>query len=294
MRCACPHVANADTGDVRRMAELIVIACALCVGPASAPAAPTPTPPSTAAVSIPMSSSGDPVAQAQAETQAGSPAETLSGTPSDTGLSEGSAGEMQQPVTPVFGETSYAPTSTTEAAISGAANPAPAPTASEFRHISARFAGLPDADSTPAAPPRPHLTIGEPIAVTTMHVVHDDKPSTALRRADCKMEVLHAKPAGKTREVGTLSVDGAPAQHEDILSLVRHRACEAGANAVLIKSMDKKRIEGVSVDHVEAVALVLGTPPPPADPSPVPKSITVTPEGPAVPKTITVDPGPAR
>ena len=55
--------------------------------------------------------------------------------------------------------------------------------------------------------------------------------------------------------------------------------------------MGETRVAGVKVDHVEAVALIVGTPKPPVDPSPVPKTITVTPEGPAVPKTITVDPG---
>jgi hypothetical protein len=54
--------------------------------------------------------------------------------------------------------------------------------------------------------------------------------------------------------------------------------------------MGKRRVEGVNVDHVEAVALMIGTPKPPVDPSPVPKTITVTPDGPAAPKTITVDP----
>ena len=88
-------------------------------------------------------------------------------------------------------------------------------------------------------------------------------------------------------------VPAAPDQREDIMSLLKRKACEAGANAVLIKSISQRRVEGVQVDHVEAVALVLGTPKPPVDPSPVPKTITVTPEGRAVPKTITVDPGAA-
>ena len=123
----------------------------------------------------------------------------------------------------------------------------------------------------------------------------DDSAEGFAPPANCDMrsdvQILHDKPTGKTREVATLKVDGAPAQYEDILALLRRKACEAGANAVLIKSMAKTRVEGVKVDHVEAVALIVGTPKPLVDPSPVPKSITVTPEGPAVPNTITVDPG---
>jgi hypothetical protein len=155
-----------------------------------------------------------------------------------------------------------------------------------------RFGGIPSSDATSerAAPSRLRLRVEKAIGVTTMRVVKDDNPEGSTPPAKCEVQILRDKPVGKTREVATLNVDGAPAQHEDILSLLKRKACEAGANAVLIKSMGKKRVEGVNVDHVEAVALMIGTPKPPVDPSPVPKTITVTPEGPAAPKTITVDP----
>ena len=161
----------------------------------------------------------------------------------------------------------------------------------EFHRTPERFGGIPSSGSTPAVPPRTRLSVEKAIGVTTMRVVKDDISEGSAPPAACQVQILHDKPAGKAREVATLNVDGAPGQHEDILSLLKRKACEAGANAVLIKSMGKTRVEGVKVDHVEAVALIVGTPKPPVDPSPVPKSITVTPEGPAVPKTITVDPG---
>ncbi len=294
------------------MAELIAIACALCAGAAAASAAPTPAPPpaGAAAVSVPASPDAAPAAQVQQDMRADSPVEPVAETPSDTRATDsgatdsgatdsgatdsGATGDVQPSAPAAFGETSSAPTFQTEAIIGTAAKPAPAPAAPGLHRIPQRFGGLPDAGSAPDAPPRPRLSVGAPIAVTTMHVVRDKGASSAMRGADCAVQLLHAKPAGTAREVGTLSVDGAPAQHEDILSLVRQRACQAGANAVLIKRMDKKQVAGVSVDHVEAVALVLGTPPPPVDPSPVPRTITVTPDGPAAPKTITVDPGPSR
>jgi len=181
-----------------------------------------------------------------------------------------------------------------EAAIGGqpaeAVNPSATATPAELRRTPERFGGLPAEDSTPVAPSRPRLSVEKAIGVTTMRVVKDDSSEGSAAPAECEVQILHDKPSGKTREVATLNVDGAPAQHEDILSLLKRKACEAGANAVLIKSMGKTRVEGVKVDHVEAVALIVGTPKPPVDPSPVPKTITVTPEGPAVPKTITVDP----
>jgi hypothetical protein len=163
-------------------------------------------------------------------------------------------------------------------------------TAAELHRTPERFGGIPASDSTPAAPSRPRLKVEKAIGVTTTRVVRDDSSEGSMPPAKCEVRILRKNPAGKTREVATLKVEGAPAQHEDILSLLKRKACEAGANAIVIKSMGKTRVEGVKMDHIDAVALVVGTPKPPVDPSPIPKTITVTPEGPAVPKTITVDP----
>ena len=172
-----------------------------------------------------------------------------------------------------------------------AAEPSGVAAAADLHQTPERFGDIPASQRTPAAPSRPRFSVGMPIGVTTTRVVRDDGSEDSALPAKCEAQILHDKPTGKTREVATLNVDAAPAQHEDILSLLKRKACEAGANAVLIKSMGQKRVEGVAVDHVEAVALIVGIPKPPVDPSPVPKTITVTPEGPAVPKTITVDPG---
>jgi hypothetical protein len=146
-------------------------------------------------------------------------------------------------------------------------------------------------EATPVPPSRPRLSVDKAIVVTTMGVVRDDSPEGSASPARCEVRILNHLPAGETREVATLKIDGAPAQHEDILSLLKRKACEAGANAMVIKSMGQTRVEGIEVDHIEAVALIVGSPKPPVDPSPVPKSITVTPDGPALPKTIEVDPG---
>ena len=179
-----------------------------------------------------------------------------------------------------------------------AAQPSAAATPGELQRTPDRFGGIPASNGTPVAPSRPRFSIGKALGVTTTRVGQDDNSDDSSGAssppANCDVQsdvqILDHLPTGKTREVATLSVDGAPAQHEDILALLKRKACEAGANAVLIKRMLQTRVEGVKVDHVEAVGLIVGTPKPPVDPSPVPKSITVTPEGPAVPKTITVDP----
>ena len=180
------------------------------------------------------------------------------------------------------------------AADTAAAQPSAAATPDELHRTPDRFGGIPASNSTPVAPSRPRFSIGKALGVTTTRVGKDDNSDDSsggsALPANCDVQILHHQPTGKTREVATLSVDGAPAQHEDILALLKRKACEAGANAVLIKRMSETGVAGVKVDHVEAVGFIVGTPKPPVDRSPVPKSITVTPEGPAVPKTITVDP----
>src|SRR5260370_10981147 len=102
----------------------------------------------------------------------------------------------------------------------------------------ARCGGPPASDAAPgpAAPSRPRLRVEKAISVTTMRVVKDDNPEGSSPPAKCEVQVLRDKPVGKMREVATLKVDGAPAQHEDILSLLKRKACEAGGNAGLIKS----------------------------------------------------------
>ena len=151
---------------------------------------------------------------------------------------------------------------------------------------------MPAPESTPEMiGKRPHLRLERPIGEITMRVVKNSGSQGAADGAACDVQILHQKPATAAREVATLKVDGTPAERENLYSLLKRRACEAGANAIVIKDVEKQRLEGVKFDHLEAVALVIGTPGPPVDPSPTPKSITVTPEGPAVPKTISVDPG---
>jgi hypothetical protein len=163
-------------------------------------------------------------------------------------------------------------------ALGGCARAAPPPSIISPPAASAvTDGGITASDSAPATPSRPQLRIEKAIGVTAMRVVKDDSSEGSASAAKCEVQILPEKPGGKTREVATLKVDGAPAQHENILSLLKHEACEAGANAIVIKSMGKPRAAGIKMDHLDAVALVVGTPDPPVDPSPVPKTITVDP-----------------
>ncbi len=124
------------------------------------------------------------------------------------------------------------------------AEPSAIATPAEPHRTPERFGGIPTSERTSVAPSRPRLRVEKAIEVTTMRVVRDDTSEGSVPPAKCEVQILHENPAGKAREVATLNVDGAPAQHEDILSLLKRKACEAGANAVVIKSMGQNARRG--------------------------------------------------
>jgi len=105
----------------------------------------------------------------------------------------------------------------------------------------------------------------------------------------CNVQILRDKPAASARQVATFKIDGMPSQRDDILTMLKGKACEAGANALLIKDARQEDSEAGSVYHVEAVAFFAKKPGRAAGHAPAPKTITVPPPTQAVPKTITVD-----
>jgi hypothetical protein len=231
---ACPRSVRADTDDVRRLAEIILVCCAI---------------------------GGVTRASAQPAVE--------------------NAAEPQRQAAPI------------EDNLTGNAAAAPfaTPSSAAPHRSLERYGGIPAPESTRDALKHPRLRLEKPIGEITMRVVKNNNSNGAEGGGTCEIQILHDQPERAAREVGTLKIDGAPAQRDNLLSLLKRQACEAGANAIIIKSIEKRRLDGVRFDHVEAVALVVGTPKPPVDPSPAPKTITVTPDGPAIPKTINVDPG---
>lgn len=108
----------------------------------------------------------------------------------------------------------------------------------------------------------------------------------------CDVQILHDKPKAAVREVATFKLDGALAERDQIMSLLKRRACEAGANALLLKKPDSTATAAQGAYHVEAVALLLESAR--RDHTPVPKTIEVPLPSKPVPKTITVDPDAPR
>jgi hypothetical protein len=102
--------------------------------------------------------------------------------------------------------------------------------------------------------------------------------------SQCDVEILHKKPRSAVREVATFKLDGEPVERDQIMALLKRRACEAGANALVLKQSDS----AAGTYHVEAVALRIESAKPAG--KPVRKTIEVPLPSKPVPKTITVDP----
>ncbi|HVA41507.1 MAG TPA: hypothetical protein VNF49_12630, partial [Candidatus Binataceae bacterium] len=159
-----------------------------------------------------------------------------------------------------------------------------------------RFAAIPGSDNTASgsdntapAPARPRLRLDPTIGVTAMRLMPDAPEAdaqTAAAPAKCALKILHEKPAAPSREVAIIKLSGAPAQHEVVWSLLKRKACEAGANAVLVKNKDRSGSGAAAKYTVDAVALVVEAVKPAVREKPVPKTITVPA---AAPKTIELD-----
>jgi hypothetical protein len=158
-----------------------------------------------------------------------------------------------------------------------------------------RLTGVPS-DNTGPAPPR---IIFEPaIGVTTMRLVGKDKSLEGSQNAEpppkCSVQILHKQPTASARQLATFKIDATPAQRGDVLTVLEGKACEGGANALLIKDARQEESQAGPVYHVEAIAFFVEQPKTAAKTAPAPKTITLPPPSLAVPKTITVDSGVKR
>lgn len=111
-------------------------------------------------------------------------------------------------------------------------------------------------------------------------------------RSHCTVQILREKPRTAAREVATFKLGGARRNRGAMMALLKRRACEAGANALLLKK--SKKSTQASGYQIEAVALVLKSAKPSSESKPVPKTIEVPLPSAPVPKTITVDPDAGR
>lgn len=111
---------------------------------------------------------------------------------------------------------------------------------------------------------------------------------TGSSAAKCSVRILKKKPKTAARKVATFKFEAMRRDRKTVMALLKRRACEAGANALLITK--SKKNNDASTYHVEAAAFVIESVKPASHAKPVPKTIEVPLPSKPVPKTITVDP----
>lgn len=86
-------------------------------------------------------------------------------------------------------------------------------------------------------------------------IVQIDSIDRAAKPADCSMPVLHSESrATNYRKIAIVEAWGQPGQENEVLEAVRHRACEIGADAILVVS-GQSQIDG----RLEAMDLPTST-----------------------------------
>jgi hypothetical protein len=108
-----------------------------------------------------------------------------------------------------------------------------------------------------SAPPRPQIKLLPPDLVLVARVGNADIPP---RAAGCSLQTLEQTPSAIFRDLGSIELVGSVPAGKDVLMAVDQKACETGADAILVKQREE-RLNGDHVDyHVIAEALLLQKP----------------------------------
>jgi hypothetical protein len=81
----------------------------------------------------------------------------------------------------------------------------------------------------------------------------------AARQPDCDMPVLRHVPLTEYREVGLVEATGSVYATEDqVLPVVKRKACESGADAIIILTSKSQTTEGLVGYYIDAEAIIYG------------------------------------
>jgi len=82
---------------------------------------------------------------------------------------------------------------------------------------------------------------------------------TAAKPPNCDIKVLRHDPLADYRKVGIIEATGSVyANESDILPLVKRKACESGADAIIILTSKSQTTEDLVGYYIDAVAIVYG------------------------------------
>jgi hypothetical protein len=113
--------------------------------------------------------------------------------------------------------------------------------------------------ATAYSPPRAAIEY-PPLQVTVARLVPSGLPA---KPANCSMPELKSLPGNGVKKIGTIRISGVAAHQDDVLMLVRRKACEMGADAIFITAEQEQTSGGIAMYQVSADAIVYanGSPP---------------------------------
>jgi hypothetical protein len=82
---------------------------------------------------------------------------------------------------------------------------------------------------------------------------------SAAKPPNCDIKVLKHEPLTEYRKVGIIEAEGSVyAAEEDVLPSVKRKACETGADAIVILTSKSQTTENMVGYYIDAVAIVYG------------------------------------
>ncbi len=87
-----------------------------------------------------------------------------------------------------------------------------------------------------------------------------EPPGRAAKPPDCDMPVLRSEPLKDFRKVAIIEGTGnVYAEEKDVLPVVKRRACESGADAIILLTSKSQTTEGMVGYYIDSVAIVYGS-----------------------------------
>lgn len=81
----------------------------------------------------------------------------------------------------------------------------------------------------------------------------------AAKPFNCDMKVLNHDPLSEYRKVGIIEAEGSVyATEEEVLPAVRRKACETGADAIIVVTSKSQTTENIVGYYINAIAIVYG------------------------------------
>lgn len=101
-----------------------------------------------------------------------------------------------------------------------------------------------------------------PVALApTANLIEVEPSGRAAKAANCDMPVLRAPPAGKYRQVAIIEGKGNVfAKEAEVMPTVVQKACEAGADAIIINESRSQTTEDSTGYYIGAVAIIYPRP----------------------------------